>query len=157
MESGVRSSWPFWRGRQNLIFSDLAGQRKEFEFDSKCNGNLVKGFKKKNAGLDQHFKMLILLVAQQVIWNKQRRSRENNQLPEMCWLFGQKWLCRVGRFHAHCRTRKSLQDPVKVYRWRIVRREKTTQPLLLASITQWLEILFDDLGKTKGGAYVLRG
>lgn len=51
-ESGERSSRLFWRGRQNLIFSDLVDQRKEFESDTKCNGNLVKEFKKKNAGLD---------------------------------------------------------------------------------------------------------
>lgn len=39
-------------GRQSLITEGLVAQRREFEFDSKHNGKLVKEFKRNNTGLD---------------------------------------------------------------------------------------------------------
>lgn len=61
------------RRRAEPDYVESCRQRKEFGFDSKCIGKLVKGFKKKNAGLDSHFKMVILPAVWKIICKEQRK------------------------------------------------------------------------------------
>ena len=114
------SGWLVWRRRAEPDYVESCRQRREFGFDSKCIGKLVKGFKKK---MQDWIHILKWSFCQQCgkLFVRNKENKQRGQLVvqwEMLVVWG------VGRFHAYSRARESLQDLVQVYSWRIERRKE---------------------------------